>query len=494
MIDSVENFLMGKAEPVLNTLREKMAEHAANRQFEKAAKVRDKILKVESILEKQKVADSSGDHVDAINYCVNSGEGLFLICFKLGMGSLLGNENFTLQAEDLSEDDGKELLEVFLSQYYGMATDLPNKVILPHAVEMGLDFKVEVPKIGKKDKLLSMCLKNAQIYADRSKPSWKVESDDSVEAMKDLQKVLGLKVMPKRMECYDISHLGGTNTVASMVVFNNGAPNKKMYRKFNVRSVQGKPDDYKSMEEVLNRRFLRIASRYQLKDFKLKKALKKDDEEIQKVMKKNHLNRSQDDYKVFYCLKKGQKIAALGRIIEFSDRVSVLASLVVMPKFRKMGLGYKIMGGLIKKSKTKRVYIMCKHELREYYLKFGFEEVKKVPKEVEERYKDDLNTYVCLAYDKIRQKEDVSFSQIPDLVVIDGGKGQLGVASRVLTSLGLEKIRHVSLAKRLEEIFVPGKSNSIILPRNSKALRLVQRARDEAHRFAITFQKSKREF
>ena len=124
--------------------------------------------------------------------------------------------------------------------------------------------------------------------------------------------------------------------------------------------------------------------------------------------------------------------------------------------------------------------------MREYYMIAGFEDIKKVPEEINQQ-----KNLIYLVYDKIKHKKDESFSKIPDLIVIDGGKGQLSSASNVLKKLELN-IPHISLAKRLEEIFVPKNSKPIILERNNEALKLLQRARDEAHRFAISFNRDLR--
>ena len=148
----------------------------------------------------------------------------------------------------------------------------------------------------------------------------------------------------------------------------------------------------------------------------------------------------------------------------------------------------------IKKCKSKRIYGFCKEDLRDYYLLLGFEEIKKVPKELEKRHqqcKKERGNIIPIVFDKNKQIRDESFSKIPDLVIIDGGTGQLSCATKVFQELNLE-IPYLSLAKRLEEIYLPNKKEAILLPKTNDALKLLQRARDEAHRFAISYNKNLR--
>ena len=249
-------------------------------------------------------------------------------------------------------------MESFLNQYYEIATDIPKEILVPHKIEHQSQLqkllkenskkavKIIIPKKGTKIKLLEMSLKNARIHADRNRAKWQEQSELTEKAAKDLQKVLKLKKELKRIECYDISHLSGTDTVGSMVVFEKGAPNPKMYRKFKMRTVVGKPDDYKSMEEVLRRRFGKLSRDIKLDKYKFKKALKKYDEEIQKQCKKEGLNIVKDSYKLFHILEKEEKgkksLAAFGKIKQMSDKVSGIHALCVMPKERGKRLGYKL--------------------------------------------------------------------------------------------------------------------------------------------------------
>jgi N-acetylglutamate synthase-like GNAT family acetyltransferase len=257
--------------------------------------------------------------------------------------------------------------------------------------------------------------------------------------------------------------------------------------------VQGKPDDFKSMEEVLYRRLNKLAYQSQYEGYKFKKAVKKQNDEIQKLCKKNGVNKSKADYKSFYVIQKDDKLCGTVIVTNLSEKTSTLTALTVTKEERGKKLGHKIIKEAAKKAKGKRVYVFCEKELLEYYQIAGFEQVKTVNKELKEFYpKASVDKkYHCLVLDKIKLKVDPSFSEKPDLVVIDGGKGQLSAAGKIFKQLQLN-IPYISLAKRLEEIFIPGEDNSLILDKNNPALQLVQRARDEAHRFAITYNRKLR--
>ncbi|MFH1533581.1 MAG: excinuclease ABC subunit UvrC [Nitrospirota bacterium] len=487
IIKNVENFLKGKANDILTSLNEEMQMWAQTKEFEKAGKIRDKIQKIKNILEKQKVSDPNQTDKDIINYCIIHEKAYFNL-FQIRDGKLINQENFILSAKHTDSEDSQEVLESFITQYYHLATDIPKEILIPHKIENSAPLsklfksKFIIPVRGTKNKLLEMSLKNAQIYADRNKPSWQQESELTKNAVKSLQETLKLKNPLKRIECYDISHLSGTDTVGSMIVFTRGVPEKAMYRKFRIRTIEGNPNDYKSLEEVLTRRFLKIAREIEFKDYVFKKARKKDKEIIEK-----HNNVDvENSGRQFYVLEKNKKVKGFIAIHEHSKKVSEITNLYILKSERGKKLGYKIIKNAIHKAKSKRVYGLCKKELLEYYQLFGFEEVKKMPEDL-----CKVKNRICIVYDKLKHKPDKSFTQIPDLVVIDGGKGQLSAGTKVFKKLNL-KIPYISLAKKLEEIFILGKTRSLILKKNNEALKLLQRARDEAHRFAISYNKNLR--
>lgn len=514
IINNVEKFLEGKADEILEDLKKKMLEYANNKDFERAAKARDQIQKIEAILEKQKVQDHEQEDSDIINYCITQERAYFNL-FQIRDGKLIGQENFILAVNEEEElnspqnftKENQEILEAFITQYYQLATDIPRQILVPHDLENKESLeeflaqqslkkpKLIVPKIGTKNKLLEMSLNNARIYADRNKPKWKTESELTIKAAEELQILLSIPKPLKRIECYDISHLSGTDTVGSMVVFENGVPKNSFYRKFHLRTVQGKPDDFKSMEEVLFRRFSKIALEASQRDYKFRKATKKDWKFIDEQSKKEGLNRSNDNYKAFYLLEKDKKIVGFAALEQKSEKVSKIKAVWIAPEERGKKLGYKLLKSIVQKAKTKRVYLFCFKELLDYYLIAGFELIKEVPEELKKEFVEAPKILgaevICLAYDKKKHKEDESFKQIPDLIIIDGGKGQLSSATKILNKLNL-KISYISLAKKLEEIFHPDMENPILLERHNEALKLLQRARDEAHRFAISYNKNLR--
>jgi len=506
VIENVKNFLEGNTEKVIKELMKEMQNYAEKKEFEKAGKTRDKIKRIEDIMERQKVSSVKNENTDIINYCTLQDRAYFNL-FQVRNGKLIGQENFILNANGIEKDNtSKEVLKNFLKQYYKITTNIPKEVIIPHTIEEIADIekiingteknkvKIKIPKKGEKMKLLKMSGQNARIYADKNRPSWQEESKTTKEDAKKLQKILNLKSELKRIECYDISHLNGTNTVASMVVFKNGAPKKDHYRKFRIKTVDKKPDDYKSMEEVLTRRLSKISLKHQQLDFKFKKATKKILKEIgeEEKTKKKKQNKTE---KTFYILEKDKKIIGTIAINKHKNKITELTNLWIDTDFRGNALGYKLIKKAINKIKERRIYIICKDTMHDYYAKLGFEDIKKIPKELEKRKKQVEKIYkktTKMVFDKNKHKEDVSFNEIPDLLVIDGGKGQLRSAIKVLKTLNL-KIPTISLAKRMEEIFTKDSKTPIILEKTNNALKLLQRLRDEAHRFAITYNKNLRQ-
>ncbi|MFH1218262.1 MAG: GNAT family N-acetyltransferase, partial [Candidatus Peregrinibacteria bacterium] len=435
---------------------------------------------------------------DVINYLIAQDKAYFNL-FQIRDGKLIGQENFILQAKDLEDNtQDKEVLEAFLIQYYSLATDIPKEILLPHEITNKTDIqelsnkKISfiIPKIGIKIKLLELSLKNAKIYADRNKPKWYEQSNSTKEAAKSLQTLLEIKTTLKRIECYDISHLSGTDTVGSMIVFKNGAPDSSHYRKFKIKTFDNKPDDCKAIEEVLTRRFSHLQKNSQ--DYKFRKAIKKDinllQKEVAPSIKRNHLT-----YKNFFVLENKKKTTIAFAALRYykDNKAAQINALWVEPKERGKKLGHIVLKEIIKKSKAKRIYLGSKNSLTDYYLEIGFEIIKHPPKEMLENLtiKWPKEGHTPFVYDTLKHKVDKSFSETPDLVIIDGGKGQLSTASKILAPL---KIPYISIAKKFEEIYTPTKKTQISLPQTSDALKLIQRARDEAHRFAINYNQTLR--
>lgn len=364
MIQQLMDFLNGKSDHIIKRLEARMVKAAENLHFEKAAEYRDQLKAVERVVSKQKVIAAASTDQDVIAFAREKGDACVQIFF-IRHGKLIGREYFLLEGTE--DESDKDVLQDFLTQFYDDAAHIPREVLLPHEVDEAMIIEqwlrqkrstkvtLHVPQRGKKKELVQMAANNAVDTLATLRQQWAADRSRHVTAMSELQEALKLPAPPSRIECYDISHTQGTQTVGSMVVFVQGAPRKSDYRRFNVRTVGN--DDYGAMKEVLTRRF--------------------------------------------------------------------------------------------------------------------------------QRYKDSLagELHDPSQIGKIRKQ--TAWAILPDLLIVDGGKGQLTMALEVLAQFGLEgEVPVAGLAKQEEELFVPGRVESIRLPRRSQGLYLVQRVRDEAHRFA----------
>ena len=369
MIEDLAKFLEGKTDPVLKRLQSEMEKASNQLNYEKAAVVRDQIQAVERVVERQKIISNERKDSDVIAMARSNGEACVQIFF-IRSGKLIGREYFILEGTE--EKDNTEILEEFIKQFYSQAAYIPNKVMLPQEVEEALiinewlntkrggeKVQITVPKRGQSKALVKMAAENAAETLRSLEIRWKADKDRQRDALGEIQQALGMSEPPNRIECYDISNTQGTASVGSMVVFEQGIPNKKLYRRFNIRTVTG-PDDFASMREVLTRRFSNF----------------------------------------------------------FTEAEA------------KSSPGYK---------------------------------------------------------------PDLAFSLLPDLLIVDGGKGQLRQAIEVLEENDLTgQFTIVGLAKEEELLFLPNFSEPIRLDDHSQGYYLVQRIRDEAHRFAITAHRNKR--
>jgi len=370
MISDLESFLNGRTDKIIARLQAEMQEASIKLRFERAAAIRDQLKAIESIIERQKVVFPN-DYIDSdVIAMARSEREACMQVFFIRSGKLIGREYFLMEGTDDNPD--ADVLSEFIKQFYDQVPTVPGQVMLPQEVQEikiieewlntkrgGKKVKMVIPKRGQKRELVKMAAENAAETLNSLQAQWEADKHRQEKALAEIQQYLDLPGPPNRIECYDVSNTQGTAITASMVVFEQGVPQKAHYRHFNIRSVIG-PDDFASMEEVLRRRF----------------------------------NRWQ-----------------------------------------------------------------------------AAREQEKEP----------------------GKKPDRSFSALPDLLIVDGGKGQLSRASKVLEQFELDgKVPVAGLAKREEEIFVPGKARSILLPRKSEGLYLVQRIRDEAHRFAITAHRSRR--
>ncbi len=372
MISDLMAFLEGHSEEVINRLENEMEKAAEALRFEKAAALRDQLKALHSIVERQKVVFSS-DYLDSdvVAMARADGEACVQIFFIRG-GKLIGREYFILEGTEDAADS--EVISQFLQQFYTEAANVPEQVFLPEEIEEtriisqwlrskrgGKKVEIFVPSEGQPRELVQMATENATDTLNALRTQWQADSHKQEMALAELQSALNLPSPPNKIECYDVSTIQGVATVGAMIVFEQGVPAKRLYRKFNIDSTSiGAPDDFASMEEMLTRRFRRWLSA---------------------------------------------------------------------------------------------------------------QETAQAP----------------------GAKPDESFSILPDLIIIDGGKGQLGRAVKVLEEAGLAgQVPVVGLAKREEEIFFPNKSDSLLLARHSQGLYLVQRIRDEAHRFGITAHRKRR--
>lgn len=352
MVDAVLLLLDGKVTQLEKDLTAKMQQASDNLEFEAAARYRDSLLSLRKLAEKQKATTESGDR-DVVGLAMDD-SGVCVQVFFIRSGKILGRDSFFLDQE-IGEPDG-EVLGDFLKQYYH-ENHRPPREILVSAELADSDrtllgqwlsslcekpVNLLVPQRGLKHDLVLMAVNNAKKNLEERLRRGHASGQTGLDAAEQLQKALGLAKPLERMDCFDISHNQGRETVASMVVFRDGVPSKKDYRRYKLRSTEGKPDDFKSMQEVVYRRY--------------------------------------------------------------------------------------------------------------------------------------------------RDLED-----LPSLIIIDGGKGQLSSACEVIRGLGItpEEVPVIGLAKREEEIFKEGAHTSILLDKMSPALHLIQHIRDEAHRFAITYHRKR---
>ena len=358
LVYQAELFLTGKQGELLKQLMEQIQKYSDSEQFEKAAKLRDSYFDLQKTLEKQKVVYESTRLNEDIISILQDGGIFAIVILMIREGRLIDKKSFTYKVE---ETEKSEFFATFFKEYYSMLKlDFPDKIISSELESVGKKalyeewleiiskkkVKISYGKTQAGKKMQELADKNAKDVLEKAKIQSLVElANDFNEVGAYLSEKLKLKNFPYKIECYDISHIQGTNTVASGICFINGVPKKSLYKRYKVKSTEGKPDDFQSMKEVLTRRFKRLGEE-------------------------------------------------------------------------------------------------------------GWEK--------------------------------------PDLIIVDGGKGQLSSVMQIVNELGISGIDIVSLAKREEEVFLPNKSTSIMLPRGSSALFLIQRIRDEAHRFAITYHRNLR--
>ena len=353
MIQRVEDFLRGRTDNVEDYLQIKMETSARDMAYERAARYRDQLGAVRSYVSRQRLKTSDFEDRDVVGVARQDN----LTCgilIRIRAGKLIGKEQFRFRGTE--DEELPVILSRMITRVYEDATFIPREILVPDKIAdldmilawlkdvSGVKINFSIPRIGEKKTLLELADRNAELVLK----DWALEQAQRVEIVpkmvRALQEDLNLKAPPRRIEGFDISHLGGTETVASMVCFKDGKPAKKEYRKFQIKTVDG-IDDFASMKEVIHRRYTRVKAE-------------------------------------------------------------------ALPE--------------------------------------------------------------------------------PDLILIDGGKGQLSAAVDILERIGMSHIPILGLAKRLEEVFLTGESQSLGIPKTSPSIILLRRIRDEAHRFAITFQRKRR--
>ena len=490
IISQVIEFLEGKHEEIIRKIQEEMMKAASEKKFEIAAAIRDKLKAVEEIIEPQRISDPHLKDFDIINYAEQD-EKVYFNLFQLRNGKLIGQENFIFKTAPDNEKEDRDALTAFLEQYYEKTMDLPKEVLIPHEIDdldtmeswlshmKGQKVRLIVPERGKKNHLLELSYENAKSFARQSQVKWQgTERDNRDKALQELQDLLNLPSLPKRLECYDISHFGGTETVGSMVVFENGFPKKEDYRKFKLHQEQsGAPNDYASMEETLLRRLKYLKPSIVETGLTVQKARKKEKAAMAQKLEIKELAGNQ-----IYVIKKEKKLAGFVHIVTFQSKKTLISNMETeaIPDL------HIFIKKILEKTKTRRLYFACPKSQQGTYEEAGFQYLQKIPDEFP-RQPDKA----YLVYDRTKYVEDKSFKKTPDLMVIDGGKGQLYSALKALSKYGLS-MNIIAIAKKEEEIFLPGKPDSIRLEKNDPILHLIQHIRDEAHRFAVCYHKNLR--
>ena len=357
VINELISFLEGNTKNVKKNLEKEMLEQSKLQNFEKAASLRDKIFSISKIEQKQKVIGISNENLDVIGIGKLRDKGCFEVFF-IRKGNMIGHHNYIM--EGITEENDNQLISKFIEYYYSDNNNIPKSIICPidpHnktfirnwlSNKTNKNITIHTPVKGKKRDLILMANENAVENLNRMNIKI-ISKTKSIEiGLQQLRDELGLHELPNRIECFDISHLQGSNVVASMSVLVNGIPLKSHYRRFKIKTNLIGNDDYYSMKEVINRRLMRM----------------------------------------------------------------------------------------------------------------------------------------------INKDKDQSFSKKPNLILIDGGKGQLNSVMEVVLELGVENISIASIAKKEERIFLPDFSESILLPKKSNGLFILQKSRDEAHRFAVNYHRN----
>ncbi len=488
IIDRIIDFFKGKHELIIDMIKADMHRAAAEKKFELAASFRDKLAAIEDIMEKQNITAPDHRNLDVINYVCKE-ERSFFNLFQVREGKLINQENFELIAKNDESPDENEILTNFIQQYYEKTTDLPDEILIPHAIEQyklfeqwlsgakGKKIRFLVPERGRKDKLLELGHRNAANFAKLSEIKWEGHLKSARDgALAECARLLKLEKPPKRMECYDISHSGGTETVASMVVFENGFPKKEDYRKFRLHNNNpGSPDDYASMKECLSRRLKHLKPALATSHIKVLKPKKSEIPDLLKICghdvpESNRLFKITIDKKISGHLEIFTDSAKRVLIENFSIKDNSLITVIL----KKTAALFK----------TKKIYLRVPETSARSFEEIGLQIINKIPDTFNPMNKTTIMLILLSKHDS-----DSSLSKKPDIIIVDGGKGQLNVAKLELKKLNLD-IPLLSIAKQNEEIYLPSSLKPVIYPKDHPFLHLIQHLRDESHRFAVSYQQN----
>lgn len=497
-IRQLTQFLRGNTTPVKKKLHSEMLVAAENKEFERAARFRDLVKSIEWVDNKQSVSIPADFSADVIGMAYGEGKSFFHVLF-VRHGKVLRSENFSIPSAATAE----ETYLAFLRDHFAFFPDVPAITLVSDVfpeVESSLweEFashitekktEIRVPKRSVKRELLELAEKNAELQAVNSKASF--EED----VLGRLQKALKLPRRPERIECYDVSHLSGTHPVGSRVVFINGEPAKSEYRKYKMKTLPtGKIDDFASMKELVGRRLKRLE-----RGSEILETIEITDEEkiadIDAMLVEGHLltGLPTDQQYEFRETITG-KIVGYARTRSWGRSIEI-GGLVVLPEFQASGMGTEIIKAMVLQSTEKYVRVFVRRKKLRWVValkSIGFAEEKEPPKGLKElielkKTEEGIERFVMkISPENLRQ----AVNKVPDLLVIDGGKGQLSVVVSVLRKMNLyRKIPVCSLAKKEEQVFVPGDPKPLPISKSSPENELLQRIRDEAHRFAISFNK-----
>ncbi|MEQ1849301.1 MAG: excinuclease ABC subunit UvrC [Candidatus Peribacteraceae bacterium] len=505
-IKAVISFFRGNLADVKRETVLAMKAAAEDKKFEKAARLRDALSFIEDLEKRQSISDTSGEDIDVFGLAARAGKWQAVV-LRQRDGRLIQELSFALRGDAETVPDA---LSQLIAQFYTETTDVPSMLLIGEPIldqevleewltgMKGTGVKIRVPERGRKSALLTMAEKNADEKVQQQFAAWESEARKVEDALAGLTKILSLSEKPKRIEGYDISHLGGTATVGSMVVFENGKPKREHYRSFNITTVrEGDIDDYKSLAEVLRRRLKYLTddlktleAKWQEKGVTIGKAKKAEQPFIVDTSTKNEDTISADNisYKDYLVVRAQDQIIGFGRLFAY-DGVMALRSVWLEERYRGQQLGAFLVRSLLAKVKKGKIYVQSMPSLVEWYQSLGFQIVREPPevlrkkRELWQSSHPDQIAGEIMVYIVHKQKPEASFTSHPDLLLIDGGKGQLSAVVSVLDELEMT-IPVAGLAKREEEIFLPGQSLPEVVPKDSEARFLLQRVRDEAHRFA----------